>query len=166
MKKSLIIVLPVLLFCLIQPVSALTLEDGDYCVAVDLTGGSGKAGITTPTLMTVQDGVAYALLTWSSSNYDYMIVEGVRYDNESEPGMNSSFTIPIPAWDEPVAVIADTTAMGHPVEVHYQLFFYGESVGDRAQLPQEAAKRVLIMACVIIVAGGILNHFVKKRYEY
>ena len=74
MKKSRIVVLLALLFCMIQPVSALALEDGEYCVAVDLTGGSGKASITTPTLMTVKDGVAYALLTWSSSNYDYMIV--------------------------------------------------------------------------------------------
>ena len=164
MRKSIRIVLLALLFCMILPVSAAALEDGEYCVAVDLTGGSGKASVTTPTLMIVKDGVAYARLTWSSSSYDYMIVDGVRYDNESEPGMHSSFTVPIPVWDYPVAVIADTTAMGHPVEAHYQLFFYQESVGSKSQLPQEAAKRVLIMASVIIVAGGILNHFVKKRY--
>lgn len=150
-----------LLSCLILPVSAL--EDGEYCVSVELTGGSGKASVTNPTLMHVVDGIAYADLIWSSSNYDYMIVDGIRYDNLSEPGMNSSFRIPITQWDYPIAAIADTTAMGYPVEIHYQLFFYEESVGDKSQLPQEAAKRVLIMAGVIIVLGGVLNNYVKKK---
>lgn len=163
MRKFTVLVL--LLLCMILPVSAAALEDGEYCVAVDMTGGSGKATISTPTLMTVTNGAPYARLIWSSDNYDYMVVDGVRYDNESEPGRNSQFTIPITAWDYPIDVIADTTAMGHPVEIHYQLYFYPESIGDKAQLPQEAAKRVLIMASVIIVAGGILNYFVKKRYE-
>ena len=153
-----------LLLCLILPVRAAALADGDYCVAVELTGGSGKASLTSPTLMTVEDGVAYAHLTWSSANYDYMVVAGVRYDNQSAPEVYSTFTVPIVAWDTPVPIVADTTAMGHPVEIHYQLYFYADSVGDKAQLPQEAAKRVLVMASCIIVVGGILNYFVKKRY--
>ena len=128
------------------------------------TGGSGKASVSTPAPMTVIDGVAYADLTWSSANYDYMIVDGVRYDNLSEEGVYSTFRVPITQWDAPMEVIADTTAMGSPVEIHYQLCFYAESVGDRSQLPQEAAKRVLMMAGVIIVVGGIINAAVKRRY--
>ena len=31
------------------------------------------------------------------------------------------------------------------------------------QLPQEAAKRVVAVALVIIIGGGILNYFVNKR---
>lgn len=154
----------VLALCLLLPVRALALDDGEYCVSVDLTGGSGKASVSTPTPMTVMDGVAYADLTWSSANYDYMIVDGIRYDNLSEEGVYSTFRIPITQWDSPMEVIADTTAMGAPVEIHYQLCFYSESVGDRSQLPQEAAKRVLLMACTIIVVGGILNAVVKRRY--
>lgn len=164
MKKFRFAVLLALLFCMVLPAGAMALEDGEYCVAVDLTGGSGKATVSTPTLMTVADGVPYAKLIWSSENYDYMIVDGIRYENESEPGMHSVFTVPVTVWDEPMDVIADTTAMGHPVEIHYQLYFYPESVGDKSQLPQEAAKRVLIMASAIIVIGGVLNHYVKKRY--
>ena len=72
------------------------------------------------------------------------------------------FEIPIPMMDAPVAVVADTTAMGDPVEIRYQLTFYAESVGDVRQVPQEAAKSVLIISLVIIVLGGILNHFVKR----
>lgn len=154
-------ILMFLLAFLAFPVSAL--EDGEYCVSVEITGGSGKASVTNPTLMVVENRIAYADLIWSSSNYDYMVVDGVRYDNRSEPGMNSSFRIPITLWDYPIAVIADTTAMGHPVEIQYQLFFYEESVGDKSQLPQEAAKRVLVMAGAIIILGGVLNNYVKKK---
>ncbi len=34
--------------------------------------------MTSHTSVTVTDGIAYADLTWSSANYDYMIVDGVR----------------------------------------------------------------------------------------
>lgn len=163
MKLFRLSVLFALLACMTLSASALSLNDGEYCVSVEMTGGSGKATVSSPTLMTVTNGVPYAHLTWSSENYDYMIVDGKRYDNQSEPGMHSSFTIPITEWDAPIDVIADTTAMGHPVEIHYQLYFYPDSVGDKAQLPQEAAKRVLIMASVIIVVGGVLNAYVKKK---
>lgn len=157
------LLLTALFVSLLLPLHTMALSDGEYCVSVDLSGGSGKASVTSPTPVTVIDGIAYADLTWSSANYDYMIVDGVRYDNLSEEGTYSTFRIPITQWDAPMEVIADTTAMGSPVEIQYQLCFYSESLGDRSQLPQEAAKRVLIMASAIIVAGGILNSVVKRR---
>lgn len=138
-------------------------EDGEYSIQVDLEGGSGKASVTSPTLFTVEDGHGYAQLQWSSSNYDYMIVDGEKYLPTSEEGMNSVFEIPILALDEPVPVIADTTAMGAPHEIDYTLTFYSDSIGSKSQLPQEAAKRVVAVAMVIIVGGGILNYFVNKR---
>ena len=60
-------------------------------------------------------------------------------------------------------VIADTLAMGTPHEINYTLIFYSDSIGSKNQLPQEAAKRVVAVAMVIIVGGGILNYFVKKK---
>lgn len=138
-------------------------EDGEYSIQVELEGGSGKASVTSPTLFTVEDGHGYAQLQWSSSNYDYMIVDGEKYLPTSEEGMNSVFEIPILALDEPVPVIADTTAMGAPHEIDYTLTFYSDSIGSKSQLPQEAAKRVVAVAMVIIVGGGILNYFVNKR---
>ncbi|MDO5545831.1 MAG: hypothetical protein Q4F81_08420 [Eubacteriales bacterium] len=161
--RHLLHLLMALALCFLLPLRAMALSDGEYCVSVELSGGSGKAYVTSPAPMTVVDGTVYAELTWSSANYDYMIVDGVRYDNLSEEGMYSTFRIPITQWDYPMQVIADTTAMGAPMEIHYQLCFYSDSVGDRSQLPQEAAKRVLIMASVIIVVGGILNAVVKRR---
>ena len=139
------------------------LEDGEYSIQVDLEGGSGKASVSSPTLMLVKNGRMYAELQWSSSNYDYMIVDGEKFQNESEEGRNSVFTIPVTALDDKMEVIADTLAMGAPHEIDYKLTFYEASIGSKGQLPQEAAKRVVAVAMVIIVGGGILNYFVNKR---
>ena len=129
-------------------------------------GGSRTALATMCLLLlqlTVKDGVPVARIQWSSPNYDYMVVDGRHYDNLSEEGMNSVFEIPVLCWDGWMDAIADTTAMGSPVEVHYQLFFYRESVGSKNELPQEAAKRVLCVAVAIIVIGGVLNYILKKK---
>ena len=139
------------------------LEDGEYSIQVDLEGGSGKASVSSPTLMLVKNGRMYAELQWSSSNYDYMIVDGEKFQNESEEGRNSVFTIPVTALDDKMDVIADTLAMGAPHEIDYTPTFYEASIGSKGQLPQEAAKRVVAVAMVIIVGGGILNYFVNKR---
>ena len=139
------------------------LEDGEYSIQVDLEGGSGKASVSSPTLMLVKNGRMYAELQWSSSNYDYMIVDGEKFQNESEEGRNSVFTIPVTALDDKMEVIADTLAMGAPHEIDYTLTFYEASIGSKGQLPQEAAKRVVAVAMVIIVGGGMLNYFVNKR---
>lgn len=139
------------------------LEDGEYSIQVDLEGGSGKASVSSPTLMLVKNGRMYAELQWSSSNYDYMIVDGEKFQNESEEGRNSVFTIPVTALDDKMEVIADTLAMGAPHEIDYTLTFYEASIGSKGQLPQESAKRVVAVAMVIIVGGGILNYFVNKR---
>ena len=137
--------------------------DGEYSIQVDLEGGSGKAMVTSPTILTVKDGQAYSQIQWSSSNYDYMIVDGEQYFPTNEEGMNSVFEIPVQIMDEGMPVIADTLAMGTPHEINYTLTFYSDSIGSKSQLPQEAAKRVVAVAMVIIVGGGILNYFVKKK---
>lgn len=138
-------------------------EDGEYSIQVDLEGGSGKASVTSPTLITVQEGSVTAHIQWSSSNYDYMIVDGEKYLPVNEEGGNSEFEIPVLAMDEAMPVIADTTAMGTPHEINYTLTFYSDSIGSKNQMPQEAAKRVVAVALLIIIGGGILNYFVNKR---
>lgn len=149
----------------VSPVEAVSVDmnDGEYSVSVDLTGGSGKASVSTPALMIVKDGKAYARVEWSSANYDYMIVGTETYYSISAEGSNSVFEIPISCWDNEMPVIADTTAMGTPHEVQYTLMFYRDSIGGIGQLPQEAAKRVVFVALFIIVGGGILNRYIKKK---
>lgn len=147
------------------PADPVTLDqaDGTYSIELTMTGGSGKASVVSPTILTVENGQAYADITWSSSNYDYMVVAGETYLNESEDNMASSFHIPVTKMDEEMSVIADTTAMGTPHEVNYTFTFYSESIGSTSQMPQEASKRVVIMALIIIIGGGILNHYVNKK---
>ncbi len=146
----------------VQPVQV-DLPDGSYAIGVELSGGSGKAMVSSPALMTVKDGKASVRLEWSSSNYDYMKLGTETYWNSSEEGANSVFELPITAWDTAVPVIADTTAMGDPVEISYSLCFYKSSIGDKSEIPQIAAKRVVYIAAGIIVGGGILNAVVKKK---
>ena len=139
------------------------LPDGTYAIEVTMTGGSGRASISSPTWLIVQDGKAFAKLLWSSMYYDYMLVGNRKYLNQTTDGGNSSFIIPVTALDEPMEVVADTTAMGDPVAIDYVLTFYEDTIGSKSQIPQEAAKKVLISALIIMVAGGIINYFVKKR---
>ena len=153
------------MWCYVPAAQSLTLdkENGEYSIQVDLEGGSGKASVTSPTLITVKDGEVTANIQWSSSNYDYMIVDGEKYLPVNDEGTNSEFQIPVSVMDEAMPVIADTTAMGTPHEINYTLTFYSDSIGSKSQMPQEAAKRVVAVALVIIVGGGILNNIVKKR---
>ena len=138
-------------------------SDGEYSIEVNLAGGSGRANVSSPTLLIVRDGKAYARLLWSSPYYDYMVIGETIYENLTTDGGNSTFEIPIIAMDDPMEVIADTTAMGDPIEIEYTLTFYSESLGDKSQIPQEAAKKVLYISLAIIVVGAVLNHFVKKK---
>jgi len=100
----------------------LGLADGPYVCNVTLGGGSGKASVDEQAFLLVKDGAVTAQITWSSANYDYMLVDGVRYDAEIGNG-HSVFTIPVTAFDRPLAVVADTTAMSKPYEIDYTLTF-------------------------------------------
>jgi len=62
-----------------------------------------------------------------------------------------------------LTVRADTLAMGTPHEIEYTLQFNTTSIASKSTLPQEGAKRVLMMAAVIIIGRGILNHIVNER---
>ena len=98
----------------------LGLADGSYTAEVAFSGGSGKSHIESPVTLTVKDGAVTATVVWSSSKYDYMIVDGERCDVlTTEPG--STFEIPVAAFDTDLTVIGDTTAMSTPHEIEYTL---------------------------------------------
>ena len=105
----------------------LKLEDGEYTVDVTLAGGSGRARVESPAKLTVSGGAFTVTIAWSSSNYDYMVVDGVQYDPVNTEG-NSVFELPLTAFDTPVAVQADTTAMSQPYLIDYTLTFDSASV--------------------------------------
>ena len=105
----------------------LSLADGAYQVDVTLEGGSGRASVESPARMTVENGKVTATIVWSSSNYDYMKVDGVRYDAVIEND-RSVFTIPVTCFDWKMAVVADTIAMSQPHEIDYALRFDSASI--------------------------------------
>ena len=94
------------------------LEDGEYKVKLTMEGGTGRATVDSPAKLVVEDGKATLTVVWSSSNYDYMIVDGEKYDPVNTEG-NSTFEIPIKVLNEAFAVTADTTAMSQPHEIEY-----------------------------------------------
>lgn len=106
---------------------SLGLEDGQYTADVTLAGGSGRASVESPALITVKDGKTSAKIIWSSKNYDYMIVEGEKY-LPLEDEENSAFEIPVAGFDFALPVSADTTAMSTPHEIEYTLTFDSSSV--------------------------------------
>lgn len=114
--------LPLTAFRSVTTAESLGLADGAYFVEVTLSGGSGRASVQSPAALTVADGAATARIVWSSANYDYMLVDGARYDAAIEDG-HSVFEIPVAAFDRPLAVVADTTAMSQPHEIGYTLSF-------------------------------------------
>lgn len=97
------------------------IADGSYNVKVDFEGGSGKAFIESPATVVVKDGEACITVTWSSKNYDYMIVDGVKYMNEAKEGNPSQFTFPIAGIPCDMDVIGDTVAMSTPHEIEYTI---------------------------------------------
>ncbi len=105
----------------------LGLEDGIYLVDVTLSGGSGRASVESPATVVIEDGKATATITFSSPYYDYMLVDGERYEPVNTEG-NSTFEIPVSAFDCEIVVTADTIAMSTPHEIDYTLCFDSASI--------------------------------------
>lgn len=115
----------------VTTVESLGLADGEYTVEVTLEGGSGKASVSSPAQLTIENGQAYAVIIWSSPNYDYMKVDDVQYDLANEElGLqgNSAFKIPVSGFDWKMAVKADTIAMSEPHEIDYTLYFDSSTI--------------------------------------
>ncbi|MBU5446604.1 hypothetical protein [Blautia sp. MSJ-36] len=105
----------------------LKLEDGTYEFDVTLTGGTGRATVESPAKVEIKDKEATATIIWSSPNYDYMIVDGEKYEPVNKDG-NSTFEIPVTVFDTEMEVTADTVAMSTPHEIDYTLNFDSSSM--------------------------------------
>ena len=151
---SLLLVLACLLMSSIATAAPIELADGSYLVDVALDGGTGRASVTSPTQFVVADGQAVATIEWSSPHYDYMLVDGERYLPVNESG-NTRFEVPVSVFDEPVAIVADTTAMSTPHEISYELTFSSTSV-QPAKRGMDAASMLVPIAIVAAVAGAVL----------
>lgn len=106
---------------------SLGLADGEYTVAVQLEGGSGKASVQSPAKLTVAGGKATAELIWSSNKYDYMRIGEEKY-LPTDTAEFSVFEIPVPSFDKKLKIAADTTAMSTPHEIEYTLYFDSSTI--------------------------------------
>ena len=119
------------------------LEPGSYTINVTMAGGTGKATVESPAKLEVADGKAYATLVWSSENYDYMVVNGEKIMPITQKP-TSQFKVPVSAFDTPLVMIGDTTAMGNAHEIEYSFTFDSSSLkktdgGESAQTQQSQA---------------------------
>lgn len=134
------------------------LEDGEYEVPATLEGGSGKASVASPATLIVKDGKAFARIQWSSSHYDYMLVEGIKIlpEEKASPEDNSVFVIPVTSLSGPMKVIGDTTAMSTPHEVEYTLDF---------ELPGEGSghSTIWIVLGAVVILGALLVWLIKRK---
>lgn len=113
-----------------EPEGESVMAGDTYTISVTLEGGSGRATVESPArLRYTETRTCWATIVWSSPNFDYMKVDGQRYDPINTEG-NSTFEIPVSVFDQPIAVIADTVAMSEPHEVEYTLTFDSASMED------------------------------------
>lgn len=111
-----------------------------FLIDVSLEGGSGKASVTSPAVCQKIGDFYRVQIQWSSSNYDYMIVDGKKYLPVNTTG-NSLFEIPVSNLEKPLTVIADTTAMSVPHEVTYTLYFDRSSMTETEQEKKESTPK-------------------------
>ena len=107
--------------------AASQVADGTYSIDVTLGGGSGKSTVLSPATITVAGERIVARIEWSSSNYDYMLVNGEKYLPVNTEG-NSVFEIPVAGLDTELPVVGDTVAMSKPREIEYTLTFHSASI--------------------------------------
>ena len=106
---------------------ALGLKDGTYSIEVELEGGSGRTEVDSPAYIEVKDGTVTATVTWMSPYYDYVLVDGKKYEGENTEE-TSAFEIPVEGFDWKMPVTADTIAMSVPHEIDYTLFFDSSTI--------------------------------------
>lgn len=158
MKKPIMLVfaLALLFSVACAPVSG-ELRDGQYTAEVALSGGSGRASVSSPAEVTLANGKMIARIIWSSPNYDLMLVDGEKYLPLNKEG-NSIFEIPIAALDQEIVVSAETTAMSQPHVIDYTLRF------DSATLQADDGGMAWIIAGVIaLISAAVVAVLLRKR---
>ncbi len=150
MKKNGIVLLIWALIILMLPIYAMAADlppDGEYTIEVDLAGGAGKATVESPAALTVEGGVMWARIVWSSPYYDFMLVDGEYYYPVNTEG-NSVFEIPVSALDTDIACSAETLAMSEPHVIDYTLRF------DSATLKSAAVGNTAIVIIAVVTAAA------------
>ncbi len=152
------------------------IKPGSYDVFLTLEGGSGRATIDEYSTLTVNDdSSALLLIRWSSKNYDYMLIDGEKI-LPTDTSEVSVFDLPLKeaVFGEPITVIGDTTAMGTPHEIEYEITMYlienGEITGfDENSLPEnDKTEGSVSVNAVQLTSDGKIKEYPKDsplKYE-
>jgi hypothetical protein len=135
------------------------MNDGTYKIDVSLSGGTGRASVSSPAELTVEGGEMTARIEWSSPYYDLMIVGGERVLPVNTEG-NSVFLVPVADLSVPLGVEAETVAMSEPHLIEYELVFDANSLraaGTGASLPW------LIGAALAVLCAAAAAWIVLRR---
>lgn len=148
-----------------------TLPDGDYQVAVTLSGGTGRVQVLSPTTLTVAGDSLTAAVTFDSPYYEFMQVGAFQY-NPVETGDKDTTTFDIPVTlDEAIPIQAQTIAMSQPHLIDYTLYFDSTTLqaaqdgsdaadaADGSDTPTLGAPQLVLLA----VAALALATLVTKR---
>lgn len=136
------------------------ISDGNYTIEVSLSGGSGRADVTSPTKLNVTDGKMQAEIEWSSPYYDYMEVDGKEYYPINNGG-NSLFMVDVSELDCEIPVLAETVAMSEPHTIEYTLYFDSSTVKNES----DSVTGVILgsLSAVIILAATVAVFAKRKR---
>lgn len=116
-------------------------EDKTCFVEGKLEGGSGRATIESPVQLTIKDDGISATIVFSSPYYDYVIVDGKKYEPENTEG-NSVFTIELEELSEEILLVADTVAMSEPHEIAYTVYLDMSTLKDASEaVPEETENK-------------------------
>lgn len=101
-------------------------KDGRYKAEVTLEGGSGRAHISSPAVVTARKGQLTARIKWSSEYYQYVQMGGIQFKKINKKG-NSRMDIPV-VLDQDIGIQALTTAMSTPHLIDYTIRFDSSSM--------------------------------------
>lgn len=102
------------------------IKDGRYKVDVSLEGGSGRAHLSSPAVITARKGRLTARIKWSSEYYQYVQIGGVQFKKINKNG-KSRMDIPV-TLDQDIVIQALTTAMSTPHIIDYTIRFDSSSM--------------------------------------
>lgn len=159
--RVLLIAVAVLLSALLSDISlagtsAGNREDGHYTVEAVLKGGSGRVSIQSPVQVEIAEGKIVATFIWTSSFYEYMLIDGEKFLPESRDKKNdtTTFRIPLKAV-ETFPFVAQTSKMSRPYDIEYSIEFDLSTLKKTSQY-DALRTAILFMAVGVIIAFAVL----------
>ena len=146
--------------------SSTSLKDGTYTPdKFSWSGGSGRTSISC-SKVTVKNGEAYAIISFSSDSYAYVKASGSKYYGSVVDG-RSTFEIPV-NLNTNNKIVGMTTAMSADHEIEYTIYVYIAGAKDSANTAEstQAEQAAQIIGLNYVSADTIEYGKLFKVYRY